>query len=280
MNSTVFKAFPVSVLFIMRTVTITGQVSYVHGRIMEGDSQWPVNRVWVQNVSSHRWTSSDTSGCFHLRAAAGDTLVFSASGYYHRMEIVKDSMLNTVVSHPFTLEPVLYPIREANVFALGSYEQFRQKFLSLDLSKDKTEALRRNLRQESVAVATDAYRTMQQKQKIGGGIGIPILTPQEKESIKLREILTVENQKKQVSKKYNPDIIKKITGITTDEEILEFMAFCRFSDEMILSTDEYDLMVLIARKYGEFQRAKKSIGSDRKGSIPAGHTIPVSDEIC
>ena len=38
-----------------KAVTITGQVSYFHGRIMEGDSRWPVYRVLVQNVSSHRW---------------------------------------------------------------------------------------------------------------------------------------------------------------------------------------------------------------------------------
>src|SRR4030042_3736454 len=81
MNSLIFKALPLAVLFIVKAVTMTGQISYFHGRIMEGDIRWPVYRVLVQNVSSHRWTSSDTSGCFHLPAAAGDTLVFSASEY-------------------------------------------------------------------------------------------------------------------------------------------------------------------------------------------------------
>jgi hypothetical protein len=259
---------------------MTGQVSYVHGRIMEGESLWPVYRVLVQNVSSHRWVSSDTSGFFHLPAAAGDTLVFSASGYYSRVEIVTDSMLNTPVFRPVKMDPLVYPISEANVFALGTYNQFRQKFISLDLSKDKTENLRRNLQQESVIAARDAYQNMQQKQKIGGGVGIPILTPHEKEMIKLKEILTAENHKKQVYKKYNTDIIKKITGIATDKEILEFMAFCSFRDEFILTTNEYDLMVIIARKYEEFLRVKKGLGSDSKGRLPAGHLLHIHDEIC
>ena len=269
MNVSIYKVLPISVFIFMKAVTITGQVSCVHGRIMEGDSRWPVYRVLVENVSSHRWVSSDTSGCFHLPASAGDTLVFSASGFYHRVEIVTDSLLNTDVFRPFKMDPLVYPIREANVFALGTYNQFRQKFICLDLSKDKTENLRRNLQQESVTVARDAYQNMQQKQKIGGGVGIPILTPQEKERIKLRAILAAEDQKKQIYTKYNTDIIKHITGITADDEILEFKAFCSFSDEFILNTSEYDLMVIIARKYEEFLREKKGIGSDSKGTLPA-----------
>jgi hypothetical protein len=274
------KAIPISALIFIKAVTMTGQVSYVHGRIMEGDSRWPVYRVLVQNISSHRWVSSDTSGCFHLIASSGDTLVFSASGYYHRVEIVNDSMLNTPVFFSFKMDPLVYPISEANVFALGTYSQFRQKFINLDLSKDKTENLRRNLQEESVIAACDAYQNMQQKQKIGGGVGIPILTPQEKERIKLKKILDYENQKKKVYEKYNTDIIKKITGMSTDEEILEFKAFCNFSDEFILNTSEYDLMVIIARKFEEFLRVKKGLGSDSKGRLPAGHALHMQDEIC
>jgi hypothetical protein len=262
----------------MKAVTISGQVSGVHGRILEGDSRWPVYRVLVQNVSTHQWTTSDTSGFFHLQAAAGDTFVFSASGYYHLVKMVTDSMLNTPAYRSFEMNPLVYPIREANVFALGTYKDFKQKFISLDLSKDKTAILRRELQQESVTVAREAYRKMQEKQKIGGGVGVPILTPQEKERIKLGAILAAENQRKQVYTKYNPVIIKKITGITTDEETLEFMAFCNFSDEWIVNTNEYDLMEMIARKYEEFRRTKKGMGSDRKVRIPADRTLP--DETC
>lgn len=280
MNIPIYKVLPIPVFIFMKALTITGQVSYVHGRIMERDSRWPVYSALVENVSLHRWVSSDTSGCFHLPAVAGDTLVFSASGFYHRVEIVADSLLNTDVFRPFKMDPLVYPIREANVFALGTFDQFRHKFISLDLSKDKTENLRRNLQQESVTVARDAYQNMQQKQKIGGGVGIPILTPQEKERKKLRAILATEDQKKQIYTKYNTDIIKKITGITGDDEILEFRTYCNFSDEFILNTSEYDLMVIIARKYEEFLRVKKGIGSDSKGTLPAGHTLYIPDEIC
>lgn len=280
MNISLYKVLPIPVFIFMKAVTITGQVSYIHGRVMEGDSRWPVYRALVENVSLHRWVSSDTSGCFHLPAAAGDTLVFSASGFYHRVEIVSDSMLNTKVFRPFKMDPLVYPILEANVFALGTYNEFRQKFISLDLSKDKTENLRRNLQQESVTVARDAYQNMQQKQNIGGGVGIPILTPQEKERIKLRAILAAEDQKRQIYTKYNTDMIKKITGITADDEILEFRAYCSFTNEFILNTSEYDLMVIIARKYEEFLRNKKGIGSDGKGTFPAGQILQMPDEIC
>jgi hypothetical protein len=281
MNASYFKVLPISLFFMMKTLTLTGQVSYVHGRVLEGDSGWPVDRVLVQNVSAHRWTSSDTAGYFHLPATAGDTLVFSAAGYYHRVEFVTDSLLNSAVFHPFKLDPLIYPIQEANVFALGSYSEFRQKFINLDLSKDKTEILRSEIQKESLTAARDAYKKVQEQQKTSGlSVSVPILTPQEKERIRLREILAAENQKNQVYKKYNPAIVRKITGITNDEEIIAFMLFCHFSDEWILQINEYDLMVIIARKYEEYQRIKKGMGSDRKGIIPDVHALQVDNKIC
>jgi len=116
-----------------------------------------------------------------------------------------------------------------------------------------------------------------------GGAAIasaPILTPEEKQMIKLKEILADENCKNQVYQKYNPEIIKRITGIAREEEIIEFMTFCNFSDDYILNTNDYDLIVMIARKYEEFLRHKKTGTPDKNSQMPFNTAGSAFNEPC
>jgi hypothetical protein len=264
-----------SAILFLQINSMYGQDSRVLGRIMEGSTRWPVQLAIIQNVSSRISTFSDTSGFFHIRAIAGDTLVFSAMGFYYSVAVVSDSLLNAKSVRQFKMEPLVYKIQEANVYSLGTYEQFKQKFIALDLSKDKTEILRRNLQHQSLTAAREADQIRQQKQSLEGVklMSVPILTPEEKHMIMLKEILVKEDHKNRVYKKYNPDIIKKVTGITEDEEVLAFMLFCNFSDDYILNIHEYDLMVMISRKYEEYCRLKEGKGSDEKSQIPFIITI-------
>jgi hypothetical protein len=267
-----FKTALALVIILLHISTLTGQKSRLHGRIMEGDTRRPVQFAHVQNVSSRQSVFSDTSGFFHIPAKAGDTLVFSAIGYYYSMTVVSDSLLNTAFFGKYKMTPRIYEIEEARVYAFGTYAQFKHSFISLDLSKNKDEILRRNLQQESLTAAREADRIEQEKRSLEGGgvnlLSIPILTPEEKQMLKLKEIMAIESQKNRVYKKYNPDIIKKVTGIINDDEVLAFMAFCSFSDDYILNVSEYDMMVMIARKYEEFRRLKEIMDPDKNSQMP------------
>ncbi len=226
-------------IILMHAGILTGQDTRLHGRIMEGDTRRPVQFAHVQNVSSRQSVFSDTSGFFHIPARAGDTLVFSAVGFYYSTTVVSDSLLSNAFFETFKMAPRIYEIDEARVYAFGTYEQFKQRFISLDLSKNKTEMLRRNLQQEALAAARETDRFEQERKMLeGGGVrlaSIPILTPEEKQRLKLKEVMANESQKNRVYKKYNPDIIKKVTGIVEDDEVIAFMIFCNFSDDYILN---------------------------------------------
>jgi hypothetical protein len=53
-------------------------------------------------------------------------------------------------------------------------------------------------------------------------------------------------------------VIKKVTGITEDSEIIEFMVFCDFADQYVLDANEYTLLEQIALRYERFKRKKKA----------------------
>jgi len=259
-------------IVLMHAGILAGQDTRLHGRIMEGDTRRPVQFAHVHNFSSRQAVFSDTSGFFHIPAKAGDTLVFSAVGFYYSTTIVSDSLLSNPFFGTFRMSPRIYEIDEARVYALGTYEQFKQRFISLDLSKNKTEMLRRSLQHEAVTAAREADRMEQEKKMVEGGgvrlLSVPILTPEEKQMLKLKEIMANESQKNRVYKKYNPDIIKKATGMVDDDEVIAFMTFCNFSDDYILKTSEYDLVVMIVKKYEEFRRMKEISDPDKNGQMP------------
>jgi len=195
------------------------------------------------------------------------------------MTVVSDSMLRSVHICHFRMDPLVYNIVEANVYPFTTYKEFKHQFVNLDLSKDKNEILRKNLNQESLIAAYEGDRIWREKNKTGG-IGAPILTPREKEMLKLKEIVAREKTKNQVYKKYNAEIVRKVTPITSDDEMLEFMNFCNFSDDYILNTNAYDLMVIIARKYEEYRRLKEGRGSDKKESSPGEIVESLPVETC
>ena len=84
------------------------------------------------------------------------------------------------------------------------------------------------------------------------------MTNDEKERIALARIMESENVRNRVYQKFNPEVIKKVTGITEDSEIIEFMVFCDFADQYVLDVNEYTLMEQIALRYEQFKRKKKA----------------------
>jgi hypothetical protein len=48
-----------------------------------------------------------------------------------------------------------------------------------------------------------------------------------------------------------------VTGLTEDDDIIEFMVWCQFSDSYILETNEYDLAERIAARFELFRKKKE-----------------------
>ena len=84
-----------------------------------------------------------------------------------------------------------------------------------------------------------------------------IYTPEEIERMKLAKIKEEEQVRDQIYYKFNPRVVKEITGLLEDSEIIEFMLFCKFSDAYLLEVNEYDLASRIALKYKLFLKLKE-----------------------
>jgi hypothetical protein len=58
--------------------------------------------------------------------------------------------------------------------------------------------------------------------------------------------------KEKVSKRYNKEVVAKVTGMTNEDEIKKFMEFCALQIQFILESTDYELYAAIMNCYSEF----------------------------
>lgn len=230
----------------------------IKGCIIDGKTLGFIPFVHIYNERTNKTNISDTSGNFNVKVKNGDTLVFSAIGYFLKPVYITDSLLKAKAVF-IELMPRIYEISEARVYALGTYEQFKQKVLALRLPETRADKLRKNLTELSKKTGKEVkYRQEMDKLTQGGVLfSVPILSPEEKEMIKLKKILEKEKVRKIIDEKFNRAIVADVTGLK-GEELTEFMVFCNFSEKYLLETNQYDIIVKVLEKLEVYKKLKNS----------------------
>jgi hypothetical protein len=249
------RIYPVYILMLLFAGCgpVHAQSRVLNGLIRDKITGMGVVNAIILNYSTRRNVYSNENGAFNLGVSIGDTVVLSAVGYYYNRLVVSDSLLGAPVPVIFTFAPRAYEITEARIIGLSSYDDFRNRFIELQRPKTKTEILTENLAGISLIEGKDAYSGAP------AGLGVPIRSPEEKERIALKKIMEKEQIKEQVYLKFNPEVIKKLTGLTDDRDILEFMTYCDFSDEYLLEINEYDLADQIGLKFEVYKIKRVNI---------------------
>ena len=246
-------------MLVLISLNTTGQVNLIKGKVIDGKNGKPVEYAYVFNYSLQRQIYCNTNGDFQLNARVGDTLVLYAIGYLYEKFIVEDSM---ITRQPFTLALTQQSIQlnEARIVALGTYDDFRRRFVALDKPRTDIEILNQNLADVTRLVAVESYQNAQNQRILENGVtflSAGIYTPEEIERLKLAKIKEEEMVRDQVYHKFNPRVVKQVTGLKEDSEIIEFMLYCKFTDAYLLEVNEYDLAVRIAVKYKLFLKMRE-----------------------
>lgn len=256
------------IIFLFSSIYSQAQVRgkiILEGRIFDKETGQKIGFAHVWNESQKLMSISDTSGYFKISAETNDTVVISALGYEGKFFIIDEQDFDN--GKLFLLHPRNYDIEQVEIVALGSYSQFKEKFYSLKLPETEIDILRNALKEISKEVAIEAYNQMLLENGAAGG-GIPvasILTPEEKQYIKLKEILKEGEIDKAIDRKYNRQIVADLTGLK-EKELDDFIIFCQFDKNYLYKTSQYEILVKVLEKFEDYKRKKKS-----SLTIPAGY---------
>ncbi|MBN2480692.1 MAG: carboxypeptidase-like regulatory domain-containing protein [Bacteroidales bacterium] len=237
-------------------MTLSGQQNTITGRILDLSTKEPVKFAHIGNYSAHRAAITDSNGLFMLQANRGDTLVFSAIGYYYRMAVVSDSFLNRNVIPVFELRQRIYEIAEANIYMPGTYRDFKQDFIDLDVADTRLDILKQDLTSIASTEGKKAYEEAMAKGELKPPSGFVILSEDEKARLRLKIYLDVKGKQDLIYEKYNVKLVKEVTGLTDDDEAMSFMLFCDFDELYLLEINPLDLMKKIAEKYEAYKIKK------------------------
>jgi hypothetical protein len=242
---------------------VSAQTGEMKGKILDSGSNLPVAYATILNYSTRVSVYANGSGEFSIDAHPGDTLVFSSIGYFYEKTEVLGSFLGSDTPVLFRLSPQAYEITEARIVPLGTYDQFKRNFVNQNIPKSKSEMLTETLTKISKNEGQDAYNMALASGRLEPPrMGVKILSPEEMERIMLAGIIEKEKVRDQVYQKFNPEVVKKVTGLTDDGVIIEFMVFCDYPDQYLMEVNEYDLMVNIGMKYDEFKKKRLKDKSD------------------
>ncbi|HEX2395813.1 MAG TPA: carboxypeptidase-like regulatory domain-containing protein [Bacteroidales bacterium] len=230
------------------------QSNRITGHVADSATGEPVEYAQILNFSLQKQMYSNQKGQFSLEARPGDTLVVYGLGYYYYKMTVTESMLqDEPVSILLIHEP--YSLSAAQILGIGNYSDFRNKLINEEPPKTKTEQLNESMESPILRAALEGFQEyMVSHPSIAS---IPIRTPEEIERLKLDKIKNKERISNMVYHKFNPLIVKEITGLSDDSEIIEFMLYCNFSESYILEANSYDLAERIAAKYELFRKKKE-----------------------
>lgn len=237
--------------------SIAAQPKVIKGMVVESGSGNPVEYAYILNYSLHLENYSNSKGEFRMDANVGDTLVIFAMGYFYKKVIVDDPMIKEN-GFPFHLDFQPADLGEAKIPAIGTYDDFKRAVVTLNRPLTPLDRLNNNLGPSVKIAAREGYKEAQNRKHAEGFsvCTVPILTPEEKERIKLAAMIEKDLIHDRMYKKFNPALVRQVTGISDDNEIIRFMLYCHFSEDYLLEVNEYDLSLRIALKYELFKKIR------------------------
>jgi len=220
------------------------------GQVVSKQMSYPVAFAHVINVTQKWGVVADTLGYFDIWVRSGDSLNFSAIGFEYL-----DYQVNGFLSDTLAIIKLVgraYEIPEVAISYLGSYKEFQQKVLELELPD-----LGINPEFEKMFNYVEPPPLFVEPQITSPASLIYVLFSKDaKDKKKYLELEKEGKVKDEVRERYNEHIIRNLTGLS-GVEAYKFMKFCDFKEEYILSIDDYNLYSEIVLRFEAYKKSEE-----------------------
>lgn len=225
----------------------------------------PVPNVHVMNLTDSLATISSLEGAFKIPVHIGDSLIFTSIGYHSKALIVSEKEF-TADFIEVRLAQRDYQLGEVEVNPLGTKEQFRKKFMELDVDDGSIKIVGiqgPSKERRTIPITEDADEIKKAKHLFKSPASF--LYGNFSKDAKMRQELhrlEAEQQKHQYnSTKFNEEVVHRITGYE-NTKLIEFMDYCNFSENQLFRYTDYELTVAILHKQKAFERVSQGSTSN------------------
>jgi hypothetical protein len=237
---------PYTVIFFFILLFSAGRVQAqykVKGYVLDSSRTFPIEAVTVQSTGG-KTTSTDTVGRYVIEVAEKDSIWFSYLG----KSTPKYPVLKIADVNQFDIALRL----KANVMREVRIRNRSYKEDSAQNRKDYAKAF--NFRRPSLGTMTSVTSS-----GVGFDIGEIIRLFQfrkNRNAEKFRERLEQEERDKFIDHRFTKGLVKRLTDITSEEELTDFMKRYRPTYEFAAGTSDYDFQFFIKIAYEEYKKTK------------------------
>lgn len=222
-----------------------GSTIRLSGNIVEDQDQ-PLSFATVTNLTTETGVISDEDGFFYLTFEREDTIRISSVGFEPALLYFGDTAQANNYDLQIRMSEKTYELENVTVFAFKDEESFKRAVLSLDISEEDPEIVipgsyegpRRDPKASPLNPVSYVFERFSRRAKY------------ERQA---RQAQQDYQHRKQLARKYNRDMVGEITGLT-DGELDEFMIFCRFENDFVERSSQYDLILAINQCYDNFKQ--------------------------
>jgi hypothetical protein len=224
----------------------------------------PINAVHVLNLTDSLATITSPEGAFKIPAKVGDSLVFSIIGYSTRAMIVSEQdLLADFVRIKMVQRS--YEIGEVEVNPFGTKEQFRERFMELEVDDGTIEIVGvkgPSKDRRTIPVTEDANEIKKAKYMLSPASFIyGNLSKDAKARQELHRLERERDKHRYNYQKFNEEVVNRITGYE-GEKLVEFMNYCNFSQEQIFRYSDYELTIAILHKQKAYESSTQNSTAD------------------
>lgn len=244
--------FFIILLFSPGSIAQTSDMSLtLKGLVIDKRDSTAIPNVHIINLNRLSGTTSGSDGSFSIMISKGDSILFQAVGFFTDTLAITDEIINSEKIIIVPLRDRTYQLPTVDVYPYATFAEFKHAFLNFE---DPEPPL--DLQLPPAEFQPDP----------GDAVGIVITGPitalydrfsrRGREMAKYKEITDEAELARRASKVVNPEVIKRLTGIESEQEYYIFLDFCNMSDEYIINTKEYLVYQRIMRCYDQYAALK------------------------
>ena len=240
------------ICFVLSSIGLQSQTPensiLLYGKVLD-DLGNEMIHTHIVNISSKIGTLTNNEGKFAIHALPEDTVRFSSVGYKTRLLLIpfleKEKFHFNITLELDTIglaETIIYPYP-------ATLEALKKEFLIVEI-EEETPLIELHLDKAGISPAPQTGAI------ISGPItGLyNVFSRHAKIQKKYKSLTSKEQLKIKSNKTYNVELVKKITGLKSDDDAKKFMEFCNLEPEFILNSNEYQLYSAINNCFIEYKK--------------------------
>jgi CarboxypepD_reg-like domain len=234
------------VFFVFFSFVLKAQEKSIYGKVLEIGTSKGISNINILNKRSGQIVATNESGDFYMRALPNDSILISTYGY-KRVGLAWDGRnKNPIIS----VKQEAIMLQEVVVID-KKYVNLQKEIAYFLAHPHDSKALRNEILKSMINTHTS--------QPMSIGVSIDALydmfSKEGKEKRKLADLQFNDVKTFYADLRYNKQIVAQITHLPEDD-LEEFMGFCKPTQDFILTSSDYELTFKILKCLGEFRNTR------------------------